>query len=263
MADITEQQAERLIKLYSRAEKEILAETNKALLKGNSTRQLNAMLRNVKKIKKDLLEGARDWSEQAIKAAYEEGMGSTGLSSVGFEAVHQQAVQVLAENAYGRFEIVDQVIGRRVNDVYRSIALENVTGQVVGYQTWQQTAKRIRADMAERGITGFVDAAGKRWNMETYAEMIARTVPRAAMIEGTKNRLLEHGYDLAQVVGGSSSRTCDKCMRWVGRTVSLTGKTSGYPTLADALGDGLFHPNCTHNIAIAGTFEEAIERAGG
>ena len=264
MADITDAQAERLIKLYSRAEKDILDEVTKALLKGNSTRQLNAMLRNVKKIKKDLLAGARDWSTQAIQEAYDAGMKSTGLpGGAGFNAVHQQAMQVLSENTYGRFEIVDQVIGRRVNDVYRSIALENVTGQVVGYQTWQQTAKRIRADMAERGITGFVDAAGKRWNMETYAEMIARTVPRAAMIEGTKNRLLEHGYDLAQVVGGSSSRTCDKCMRWVGRTVSLTGKTSGYPTLADALGDGLFHPNCTHNIAIAGTFEEAIERAGG
>lgn len=256
MADITDARAEKLIKLYSKAEKEILAETNKALLRGNSTRQLNAMLRNVKKIRKDLLGGARDWSEQAIKAAYEEGMGSTGLSSVGFEAVHQQAVKVLAENAYGRFEIVDQVIGRRVNDVYRSIALENVTGQVVGYQTWQQTAKRIRADMAERGITGFVDAAGKRWNMETYAEMMARTVPRAAMIEGTKNRLLEHGHDLAEIIGGIGENTCDHCREWNGRIVSLTGKTSGYPTLDEARDAGVFHPQCSHNIAIAMSFEE-------
>lgn len=256
MPDITDAQAERLIKLYSKAEKEILAETNKALLKGNSTRQLNAMLRNVKKIRKDLLAGARDWSEQAIKAAYEEGMGSTGLSSVGFEAVHQQAVKVLAENAYGRFEIVDQVIGRRVNDVYRSIALENVTGQVVGYQTWQQTAKRIRADMAEKGITGFVDAAGRRWNMETYAEMIARTTPRQAMIEGTKNRLLEHGHDLAEIVGGVGENTCETCEAWDGRIVSLTGKTSGYPTLDEARDAGVFHPQCTHNIAIAMSFED-------
>ena len=255
MADITDAQAEKLIKLYSKAEKEILAETNKALLRGNSTRQLNAMLRNVKKIRKDLLGGARDWSEQAIKAAYEEGMGSTGLSSVGFEAVHQQAVKVLAENAYGRFEIVDQVIGRRVNDVYRSIALENVTGQVVGYQTWQQTAKRIRADMAERGITGFVDAAGKRWNMESYAEMLARTVPRAAMIEGTKNRLLEHGHDLAEIIGGVGENTCETCEAWDGRIVSLTGKTSGYPTLDEARDAGVFHPMCSHGIAIAMSFE--------
>jgi hypothetical protein len=263
VVDLTEQQAQKLIKLYSRAEKEILAETNKALLKGNSTRQLNAMRRNVRAIRKDLLAGARDWSDQAIKAAYKEGMGSTGLSSVGFEAVHQQAMQVLAENAYGRLQDVDQVIGRRVDDIYRSVQMERMTGQVAGYQTWQQTAKRIREDLAERGITGFIDKAGRSWNMETYAEMVARTAPRAAMVEGTKNRLLEHGHDLAQVVGGSSSRTCDKCMRWVGRTVSLTGETPGYPTLADARADGLFHPNCTHNIAIAGTFEDAIKRAGG
>ena len=256
MADITEAQAEKLIKLYGRAEKEILAETNKALLKGNSTRQLNAMLRNVKKIKKDLLAGARDWSTQAIQEAYDAGMKSTGLpGGAAFNAVHQQAVKVLAENAYGRFEIVDQVIGRRVNDVYRSIALENVTGQVVGYQTWQQTAKRIRADMAEKGITGFVDAAGKRWNMESYAEMLARTVPRAAMIEGTKNRLLEHGHDLAEIIGGVGENTCETCEAWDGRIVSLTGKTSGYPTLDEARDAGVFHPMCSHGIAIAMSFE--------
>lgn len=257
MADIMDAQAEKLIKLYTKAEKEILAEVTKALLKGNSTYQLKAMLKNVRKIRKDLLEGARDWSTQAIQEAYEAGQKSTGLGGgAGFSAVHQQAVAVLAENAYGRFEIVDQVIGRRVNDVYRSIALENVTGQVVGYQTWQQTAKRIRSDMADRGITGFVDAAGKRWNMETYAEMIARTTPRQAMIEGTKNRLLEHDHDLAEIIGGIGKNTCDICRAWNGRIVSLTGKTSGYPTLDEARDAGVFHPMCTHNIATAMSFED-------
>ena len=110
--------------------------------------------------------------------------------------------------------------------------------------------------MAERGITGFVDAAGKRWNMETYAEMIARTTPRQAMIEGTKNRLLEHGHDLAEIIGGIGENTCETCEAWDGRIVSLTGKTSGYPTLDEARDAGVFHPQCTHNIAIAMSFEE-------
>ncbi len=69
MADITEAQAEKLIKLYTKAEKDILAEVTRALLKGNSTYQLKAMLKNVRKIRKDLLGGARDWSEQAIQQA--------------------------------------------------------------------------------------------------------------------------------------------------------------------------------------------------
>ena len=50
MADVTDAQAEKLIKLYTKAEKEILAEVTKALLKGNSTYQLKAMLKNVRKI---------------------------------------------------------------------------------------------------------------------------------------------------------------------------------------------------------------------
>ncbi len=47
----------------------------------------------------------------------------------------------------------------------------------------------------------------------------------------------------------------------MGRIVSLTGKTSGYPTLADARTAKVFHGNCTHNIATAMTFEGEIAKA--
>lgn len=255
---LSEAQAERLIQLYTEAEREILAEYNTALLKGNSTRNLEALRDNVATIRKDLLAGGRTWCEEAVPATYKAAMvevdGAMGGSGVAFGAVHQQAMQVLAENTFGRLQEIDAVIGRRVEDVYRNLALEAVRGDVAGYQTWKQTAKRYREQLAEKGVTGFKDAAGRQWNMKTYTEMVARTTTRECMINGTANRLLEHGQDLAEITGGTAKTTCDVCRGWVGRIVSLTGKTAGYPTLDEARAAGLFHGNCTHNIATAMNF---------
>lgn len=253
---LSEAQARRLIQLYTDAEREILTEYNKALLKGNDLKNLTALKNNVAAIRKDLLAGGRTWCEEAIPELYRAAMVEVdqGFAQIAFGAIHQEAMAILAENTYQRLVDVDSVIGRRVDDVYRNLALEAVRGDVAGYQTWKQTAKRYREALAEKGITGFKDAAGREWNMKSYTEMVARTTTRETMINGTANRLLEHGQDLAEITGGTAKNTCDICRGWTGRIVSLTGKTPGYPTLDDARAAGLFHPRCTHNIATAASF---------
>jgi len=253
---LSEAQARRLIQLYTDAEREILTEYNKALFKGNDLKNLTALKNNVAAIRKDLLAGGRTWCEEAIPELYRAAMVEVdqGFAQIAFGAIHQEAMAILAENTYQRLVDVDSVIGRRVDDVYRNLALEAVRGDVAGYQTWKQTAKRYREALAEKGITGFKDAAGREWNMKSYTEMVARTTTRETMINGTANRLLEHGQDLAEITGGTAKNTCDICRGWTGRIVSLTGKTPGYPTLDDARAAGLFHPRCTHNIATAASF---------
>lgn len=253
---MTEAQAKRLSSLYAQAEIEILREYNKALLKGNDLKNLTALRNNVAAIRRDLLAGGKIWCEEAIPELYRAAMVEVdqGFAQIAFGAIHQEAMAILAENTYQRLVDVDSVIGRRVDDVYRNLALEAVRGDVAGYQTWKQTAKRYREALAEKGITGFKDAAGREWNMKSYTEMVARTTTRETMINGTANRLLEHGQDLAEITGGTAKNTCDICRGWTGRIVSLTGKTPGYPTLDDARAAGLFHPRCTHNIATAASF---------
>ncbi len=249
---LSEDQAARLMIMYGEAEREILQELNRALLTPDEKRYLQTMLRNVRAILQDLGDGSRTWCEEAIPEVYMQGglfadqqvrrMGEKVL--VGFGAIHQQAVQVLAENAFNRFSDVTQFIGRRVDDIYRTMALEAVRGTVAGYQTWQQVADRFRERLAEQGVTGFTDAAGRQWNMTRYAEMVARTTTMEAHLQGTANRLLEYGHDLVKV--STHSRPCEMCEPWQGRVLSLTGKTEGYPTLDEARARGLFHPNCRH-----------------
>ena len=252
-AQLSEAQAKRLVQLYDEAEKEIISEYNRALLKGNSTQHLEALKKNINIIRKDLLAGGRTWCEQAIPTLYGEAVGavdaSLGISGFGFSGINQRAMQILADNAYQRLQEVDAVIGRRADDVYRNLAMESIRADISGQSTWKQVSKAYRERLAAQGVTGIVDASGKAWNIKTYTEMVAQTTAREVMIQGTANRLLEHGHDLARITGGSSKRTCQNCLNWLGETVSLTGATKGYPTLADARAGGLFHPRCTHNIS--------------
>jgi len=249
---MSEQEAERLARLYQKAEQEIERAILRAISRGNDTRYLEGVKRNIQAILKDLQEGSRTWCEQAIPRLYaagakaaEAGLADKGMNLVtGFGAVHQQAAQLLAEASYNRLVEVTATIGRRVDDIYRQLSLEAVRGSVIGYDTWRTAARRLRDDLAEQGITGFADRAGRRWNMRTYAEMVGRTVTAEAHRMGTANRILEHGIDLVRITGHEGP--CEMCGPWEGRILSLTGRTEGYPTLEYAQSRGLYHPNCRH-----------------
>jgi hypothetical protein len=268
MADVrrfSDAEINRLIRFYEQAEREILDRINRALLRGNQTEYLAAMKKNVEAILQQLREGNRTWCTEAIPRVYSQGLYSAdamlkdvGASvKAGFGAIHQQAAQVLAENAYQRFEDVVQVIGRQVNDIYRELALENVRGSVVGYDTWKQTAKRFREQLAERGVTGFKDRSGRMWNMRTYTKMVARTTTMEAHLQGTANRLVEQGHDLIKV--STHRGACPLCTPFEGKILSITGKTPGYPTLEEARAAGLFHPNCRHAYGLYIDLDKEIE----
>lgn len=258
----SEDEAQRLISLYTDAEREILSAISQALVRGNKTEYLKAMLENVQLIRQDLLEGSRTWCEDALPKIYVEGgqfadsqLENAGVKlDIGYGTVHQQAAQVLAENTYQLLENVVLTIGRRTDDIYRTMALENIRGSVAGYETWKQAATRIRERLAEKGVTGFQDVAGRNWNMRSYSEMVARTSTMEAHLTGTANRLTEYGRDLVQV--STHSKPCELCIPWQGKILSLTGKTGGYPTLAQAKEKGLFHPNCKHAYGLYIDFDE-------
>jgi len=156
---------------------------------------------------------------------------------------------VLAENTYNRLQDVGQVVGRKVDDLTRAISLEASKGSVLGYQTTKQAAKRIKNDLAEKGITGFVDKAGRSWNMSRYTAVLAQETTNGAFRQGTINRFQEHGHDLVRISRHSGS--CRRCTPWEGRTLSLSGSDPDYPSLAEAQGGGLLHVGCLHVLSLA------------
>lgn len=262
---ISKDEAKRLFEFYQKVELDITQKLNKALLKGNSTAYLDGMLSGVQKTLKELRLANKAWCEQAIPHVYTEGLYSADImveglgiaAKSGFGGMHQQAAQVLAENTYNRLEDVTKVIGRQAEDIYRSLALEQIRGSTIGYDTWNEVARNYRERLAENGVTGFTDRSGRKWNMSSYAQMVARTSTMEAHLQGTTNRLLEQGFDLIKV--SHHATACELCVPWEGKILSLTGKTPDFPTLEEARAAGLFHPNCRHAYGLYIDLDKELE----
>ena len=129
-------------------------------------------------------------------------------------------------------------------------ALDKALAHHGGFPGSTLSARRIRAaqtmldDLAKRGITGFTDKAGRRWDLASYVEMATRTVVSNAWDDVQAKAAARAGIDLADIGTYSTDGSCDRCIPWLGTTISLTGKTAGYPTLAQAKAKGWRHPAC-------------------
>lgn len=100
--------------------------------------------------------------------------------------------------------------------------------------------------MGQRPDFTFVDRAGRQWAPEKYLKMVSRTLMAESQREAHEAAFAEAGVDLVKVsIHGTK---CEKCAPFEGKVLSLTGVTKGYTTVAEARGEGLFHPNCKHRL---------------
>lgn len=135
---------------------------------------------------------------------------------------------------------------RNADDAYRKIMANATTGLLAGTDTRIQASQKMLNEMAAKGITSFVDKAGRHWSLSAYAEMCARTVSAHAALQGHLDRQKEVGEDLVKV--SNIGTTCPICQKWQGVVLSISGQSPKYLPLENAKLDGLFHPNCKHTI---------------
>jgi hypothetical protein len=116
------------------------------------------------------------------------------------------------------------------------------------------------ADLRSRGITAFVDRAGRRWTLENYSAMVVRTTTREAVTAGTRNRMADHGQQLITV--SDHGTTCPICSEFEGNTYSATGTAVvvGGVVYEPAPDSAPYHPNCWHVETPAGVEFEDFER---
>jgi len=97
----------------------------------------------------------------------------------------------------------------------------------------------------------FVDTSGRAWQPDNYFNMLTRTNVANISRQSYLDTASDAGNDLFLLEGGvPTAPPPDPCWEWYGRIVSLTGNTEGYPTLAEAEAEGMFHPNCVHYPAV-------------
>lgn len=116
-------------------------------------------------------------------------------------------------------------------------------GQSLSYRRIQ-AAQAVLDDLGRQGITGYADRAGRNWDLASYAEMATRTAVSNAWDDMQAQAAINSSLDLVRTGTTSTEGSCPLCLPWLGRTLSLTGTTEEYPTVAEAKAAGWRHPNC-------------------
>ena len=170
----------------------------------------------------------------------------------GFNRVHNEAITALVDDASRAFGESMTGVARSAQLLLGRISRETLTQKiaegVIGGKARREVGKVIKATLREQGLDALIDKAGRSWSLDRYADMLFRTKVVEARNRGMINRMVENGYDLVQV--SSHPGSCDLCAPWQGKILSARGVTPGYPTVAQAESEGLFHPNCRHAINV-------------
>lgn len=256
-----------LLDLYARAEEEMLRKVARRLSRGidetgwaerkygeirqlqqEIRRSLEHLARQSSELRNALVENAFETGEAAFRDEYR----ALGGFLRAIPESRFNAVATLTNELSERFEAAHSAILRDVDDNYRRIIGAAVSMQATGTITTREAVKSALNSFAEKGIIGFVDKAGRHWNMDSYAEMAVRTGMMRAMREGYRQDALAHGEEL--VIISEHEDTCPMCVDWERAVLALTDAGALHPeaegTLAEAEAAGLFHPNCGHSMTV-------------
>lgn len=274
--------AKELLALYSDAEETLLIKVARRLAAGidqpgwadRKLLEIQSLRAEVEDVISALQAGSADAVDRALRIGYNRGIALAGndmlaagaANGVAFTArVNERAVNALINATNQQLDMTGLRIRRWAIDVYSDVIHQAVGQVVVGVETRQEAARRAMGSFAKRGVTGFIDKAGRAWDLASYAEMSIRTSTGQAMVQGHVDKLVENGLDLVMV--SNAPEECRICRPWEGQVLSLTGVQLGQQsgssllgsgtvtikvknTLAEATAAGLFHPNCRHSTSL-------------
>jgi hypothetical protein len=258
---INEALLEDVLAIYTQAEIEMLEKVSKRVAKGITTEGWNEKnLAETQKVKAELEKVLSDTSKlgkskvsKGILEAYKNGIDNVKAKKGKHKTILDDLdipmnlkMQVLATN-----QLLDNAsfqVLRNAEDAYRQVMANATSGLLAGTDSRIQASQKMLNEFASKGITTFVDKAGRNWNLSSYAEMCARTVSSHAALQGHIDRQLEVGEDLIKV--STIGTTCPICSRWQGVVLSISGNNPKYHSLDSAKAAGLFHPNCKHTFGM-------------
>lgn len=251
----------RLAAIYRRAQREIVATLEGASNFNVANRR--AILAQIDAILTELGNDTGELINEQIPKFYKKGatdavkqlkrIDAEVAVSTGFNRVHEAAIKALVDDTARAFGESITGVSRNAQLLLNKAVREEMTyklaeGKITG-SALRKIKQMIVGVMREQGLAALVDKGGRKWTLDRYAEMLIRTKSVEARNRGLMNRMVENDYDLVQVSDHGAS-SCPLCGPWQGKVVSSTGKTKGYPTLAEAEAEGLFHPNCRHAINV-------------
>lgn len=258
----------RLVQAYRDAEAHILGLLRRAVEReatgsaqhyANQHRELQRLLRGAEAALNTAIE-ATNAEVSGLLAANYQSAAMQAVPGVIPPAINTAAVNAITLEAAGAVASVRSNVLRDVADAYRRITQVVATRSMVTGETRTDRLQAALNEYARRGITGFVDRSGRRWGIDTYADMALRTAVNRAQNEGRREQYQQHGIDL--IVTSSHKGCSDLCLPYQGRILSMTGPAGRRiiedevnggtvtvevtATWAEAVAGGYKHPSCRH-----------------
>lgn len=274
-----ERELKALRELFLRAETEIINEIASLRQRGLADYHKVAALQRVQEILKAMQEESWEYVPQMIEkmfyarvpearklatTARQALMGyqnALKLSSTQMDAVQlltlnlMEEIKEASETAYKEMERA--LIGRVESDVFRYSALRQTQLAEAKGEGMAKAFRKMVAELQRDGVTGFMDKAGRKWNLHSYCNMACRTT--SAQADTAAVLTADPEQDLYKVLPNGT--TCKLCAAAQGRVYSKSGTNPNFPPLSAILGkvdplgaDDLsntywnIHPNCLHSI---------------
>ena len=134
---------------------------------------------------------------------------------------------------------------------------EASAGILTGAETRVDAVRHALVRIADEGLTGFIDRAGRHWTPEAYVSMVTRTTVHNVDVQATRARMQDYGTEVFQVTSHAGARPL--CYPYQGKFYSWDntsgeielgdGRTVRYEALSStSYGEpaGLFGINCGH-----------------
>lgn len=200
---------------------------------------------------------------ESAESDYIEAYGNLGaFLATNTSNINNIAISALVAETNNLLSSTQTLMLRKANDSYRQIIANTSTKIIAGVLTRRQALQESLNEFANQGISGFVDRAGRNWNIASYSDMALRTAIGKASMAGHENRITQLGEDL--VIVSNHPDECPICRPYEGKIYSISGTSNEYPPLSIARAGGLFHPNCSHvaTLYVEGFTEKEAKTIG-
>lgn len=199
-------------------------------------------------VRRGVADGWRSGNTTALTDLTEQHVGDIGPAARVADQKAGTAIQALADATVGELRPTYAAVLRSADDAYRRAVAGAAARRLTGARDLRRAVQDAWAGLYRQGVTGFVDRAGRRWRLSSYAEMSVRTAVARAAIIGEVDAMQAAGIGMCYVV--DNPRECPICRPWENRILALTEpvQAPAIATLDEAMAAGLFHPGCRHLV---------------
>ncbi|WP_431819258.1 phage minor capsid protein (plasmid) [Bacillus thuringiensis] len=226
-----------------------------------------ALIRNMQAELRQVDKDAVEWVKENIPLAMKDGIADS-LVALEYVESREEAIRIVRFNQVNAMLLLkatqdtfEDVLGitqnmnkhfvKEIRKVSAEVIAENIAMNNQVQITSKEMTKRIeelQKRLRDSMDVAIVDKGHRKWSVEHYTDMLARTKMTQLHSEACSNEAVGRGAYYATISFNASTK--DACRHHQGRIVKLTSEAEGnYPTVDQLKISGqIFHPNCKHHI---------------